>query len=69
MVKLTSQGGPAADASVGVKAFFGNVLRTSSGRSFVKWGKKRGKPRIIAKFPPFLKGNPAEHQYLTIFKC
>ena len=27
------------------------------------------KPQIITKLTPFLKGNPAEHQYLTIFNC
>ena len=24
---------------------------------------------MITKFPPFLKGNPAEHHYLTTFNC
>ena len=39
---------------------------TNKVHRFLFQNTKWGKPKIITKFSHFLKGNPAEHQYLTI---
>ena len=45
--------------------FYYEARIKSRGFQKINWGK----PKVITKFPHFLKGNPAEHQYLTIFNC